>query len=775
MKKDKNNTPTTRTPTRQMRFRARVAVYLALGAFLLANVANLAYHQLVQGEDWQRRAVSQQLSDTVVTAKRGPIYASDMQPLAESADVWKVIMSPKNIAGCDWKDLKGIDKDQHLTDEQGIELIRKRIAQDLSKMFDRDYEDIYKQTGKVNSQYEVIQSKVEYNDKVAFTKWVKENGLSYAFYIITDYKRYYPQGRMASTILGFTGTDNNGLEGLEARYESVLAGTPGRIVTARNGIGDQMPTTMEYTKVVDAKDGYGLVTTIDPTVQMYTEKFLGEAVEETGVTNRGVAIVMNVHTGAILGMATKGDYDPNDPFTVTDPTTKEMLAELSGDKKSESLAKARQLQWNNKAITETYEPGSVFKVFTTAMGLEENLISENTSFYCGNAYKVGGWNIKCHIYPRGHGTQNLPQAISTSCNPYFIQLGLKIGPSTFYKYFNGFGFTEKTGVDMNGEMSNEGLFFSAAHMAEYESSLGSAAFGQTFKVTPIQMITAMSAIANGGKLVTPHVVSQILDSDGNVVSSTEPKVKRQIISADTSRRICDILGDIVNGGGSKNAYVAGYRVAGKTGTSEKRDLKGRNEVVASFSGFAPADDPQVAVLVLLDEPQTAVRFGGTLSAPVAQKIFEAILPHLGIEPSYTSAELASLSRTAPNVVGQTMTVARNKISNSGLRAVVVGDGDKVVRQIPKAGQAVPAGGTVLLYTEKDDAAAQVTVPNFVGRSVTEVNATATRLGLNVQMQGLVTGSNNAAVANGQSVKAGTKVAKGTVIKVTFVYNDIREN
>lgn len=775
MSEKKKNTATTRTPTREMRVRARIAVLLVAGVFMLANVLRLGYLQIVEAEDWQKRAVSQQLSDTVVTAKRGPIYASDMTPLAESADVWKIIMSPKNVAACNWKRLQGVDKEQELTKEQGLELVRQRIADGLSEMFGLDRDKVYEQTGKTNSQYEVIKSKVEYNDKTAFTQWVEDNGLSYAFYIITDYKRYYPQGSLASTVLGFTGTDNNGLEGLEAKYESVLAGVPGRIVTAQNGIGDEMPTTMEYTKVVDAKDGNGVVTTINPTVQMYAEKFLGEAVESTGARNRGVAIVMNVHTGAVLAMATKGDYDPNDPFTVTDPTTQTMLATLAGDEKNQALSAARQLQWNNKAITETYEPGSVFKVFTTAMGLEENLISESTCFTCTNGYHVGGWFVRCHTYPRAHGTLNLHDAISNSCNPYFIQLGQKIGANTFFKYFNGFGFTEKTGIDMNGEMSNAGLYYGAESLAEYESSLATAAFGQTFKVTPIQMITAMCAVANGGKLVTPHVVSHILDEDGNVVSATPTEVKRQIISEDTSRRICAILGDIVNGGGSKNAYVAGYRVAGKTGTSEKRDTKeDTKDVVASFSGFAPADDPQIAVLVLLDDPQTEIRYGGTLSAPVAQKIFEASLPHLGIEPSYTTEELNSLSRTTPLVVNQTTAVAQNKVVNTGLKATIVGKGDTVLRQVPEAGQSIPAGGTVLLYTE-DTEATTVKVPNFVGRSVTEINSIAAQLGLNVQMQGLVGGSSVAAVSKTQNVKEGTEVPKGTVITVTFAYNDIQEN
>ncbi len=770
------NTPSTRTPTKQMRVRARFVLFFVAVVFFLANIVKLTQLQVIEGETWQKRAVSQQLSDTVVTAKRGPIYDADMQPLAESADVWKIIMSPKNIAACDWTKLEGVDKTQELSDDKGVLLLRQRIATDLSEMFMVDYDKLYQQTGKINSQYEVIQSKVEYKEKTAFVEWAEKNGLSKAFYVITDYKRYYPQGSLASSVLGFTGTDNIGLEGLEAKYNSVLSGTPGRIVSAQNGIGDEMPTTMEYTKVVDAEDGYGLVTTINSTVQMYTEKYLSEAVTSTGTLHRGVAIVMDVNTGAILAMATKGDYNPNEPFTVTDPTTQQILATLSGDEKSEALYAARQLQWRNKAITDSYEPGSVFKVFTTAMALEEGKASESTSYECTNSLKVEGWPypIRCHVYPNRHGVLDLPMAISKSCNPYFMRLGLHLGADTFFKYFNGFGFTEKTGIDMNGEQDNSGTYHKLDVLKNSEASLATASFGQTFQVTPIQMITAMSAIANGGKLMTPYVVSKVLDAEGNIISETQPKMKRQIISEETSQRICKILGDIVNGGGSKNAYVAGYRVAGKTGTSEKRSTASEDDVIASFSGFAPADNPQVAVLVLLDDPQTAIRYGGTLSAPVAQKIFESILPHLGVEPSYTEDELSSLSRITPDVVGQTTAVAQNKIVNANLKSTIIGSGDKVVMQVPEAGQTIPAGGTVLLYTDESEAE-MVTVPNFKGLTVTEVHARAAQLGLNVQLTGLVSGSREAAMSNRQSVKEGERVFKGTVVEVNFYYQDTSEN
>ena len=757
------------SPTKQMRRRALIVVLAVVVLFFAADAGKLAQLQIFETDDWQKRAVSQQLSDTVVTAKRGAIYDCAGQPLAESADVWKIIMSPKNLSDIYSKAVLG-DNARSMDEKERLAVLRPFVAKGLTDLFGVDYDKVYKQTGRTESQYEVIKSKVEYNTKTAFSDWVTENGLGSAFYVITDYKRYYPQGTLCSTVLGFTGTDNNGLEGLESQYESVLAGTAGRIVTAQNGIGEEMPTAMKYTKVVDARDGNSLVLTIDSTVQMYAEKYLAEAVESTGTTNRGAAIVMNVNTGAILAMATKGDYDPNDPFTLTDPTEQTAIAKLAGDERSQAVAVALQKQWKNKPLTDTYEPGSVFKVFTTAMGLEESIISENTTFNCGSAYSVGGWRIKCHVYPRSHGVQNLATAISNSCNPYFVQVGLKIGAPIYYKYFDGFGFTAKTGVDMSGEASNAGLYHSEKTLAEVASSLATAAFGQTFKVTPIQMITAMSAIANGGKLMTPYVVDHIIDADGNVVSATKPTVKRQIISEETSRRICKIMEAAVNGGGAKNAYVAGYRIAGKTGTSEKRDITTSNEVVASFAGFAPADDPQVAVLVLLDQPQCAVRYGGTISAPVAQKIFEAILPHLGIEPVYTQAELARLTRSTPHVEKMALSSAQTKISAADLKAQIIGKGKTVVRQVPEAGQAIPVGGTVLLYTE-DTEQTTVKVPNFLNKSVTEVNALAARVGLNVRMTGLVVGNNGAAVSRSQSEKAGKAVPKGSVITVGFLYSD----
>lgn len=757
-KKAKQQNIETKKPSGAMNLRNYV-VLIVMALIALAIIAHMALIQIVQGDDWLSRARSQQMSDSVVPAKRGTIYDANMEPLAVSADVWRLIMSPKNIEDADLDNYAGIDS---------VEQLRGYIADQLSALLEIDREKVFKQTGKTNSQYEVLKTKVEYEQKEAFSKWATDNHLAGVFSVIPDYKRYYPQKNLLANVLGFTGADNNGLEGLEASYDDILSGTPGRIISSQNGWGDEMPTQLEYSKVVDAEDGKSLVLSIDQTIQMYAEKYLEEAVKDTGTINRGSVIIQDVNTGGILAMATKGDYDPNDPFTITDETVTAEIEKLPEDERDTARTTAMQAQWKNKAVSETYEPGSVFKVFTAAAALEEGIGTLHTSYNCPGYFKVGGWTIRCHL-AGGHGTQDMAGAISASCNPYFMQLGLKMGGSNFFKYFTAFGFTEKTGIDMSGETSNAGLYHSEATLNQAEASLATAAFGQTNKVTPIQMINAISSIANGGKLLTPYVVQQIIDGDGNVVKNTEPIVRRQVISTETASKVSDMMEAAVNGGGCKSAYVAGYRVAGKTGTSEKRDMEG-NEVVASFSGFAPADDPQVAILVLLDQPQCAVRYGGTIAAPVAQKILSEALPYLGVEPKYTEAELSKLSTTTPNVVNQALSTAQAAVSNKGLTVRTVGSGSTVLKQIPDAGQSIPKGGVVVLYTDETALTKTVRVPNFNGMSVSAANLAATNAGLNLVLSGVGLDSGQT-IANKQSIPADTAVPPGTSITVSFLYKD----
>lgn len=740
----------TRGSDRGMRLRALITLLLIVVIAFGSCIAQLFKLQIRDGESLQKKAVAQQMSDTITSPNRGTIYDSNRQVLAESQLVWTVIMSPAAIGS-----------------DETSEARRVKIADEISVVLEVDRDKLYEKTQKTYSQYEIIKRKIERAKVEALVQWVSDNQMGGIFRVITDYKRVYPYGSLASTVLGFTGTDNTGLYGLEAQYESVLAGEAGRVITTKNGWGEQMPNTLSYEKTIDAKDGNGLVLTIDQTIQHYAEKYLEEAVQSTGCTNRGLAVVMNVKTGAVLALAVKGDYNPNTPFVLQDANEQARIDALSGDESSSALTAALQKQWTNKVVNDFYEPGSVFKVFTASMGIEEGVANENTTFDCHGILRVGDRNIRCHVYPSSHGTQTFAKAISNSCNPAFMNLGLKVGAADFFKYFVGFGFTEKTGIDMLGESQVTSALYHGADMSDV--SLATCSIGQTFKITPIQMITGISAVANGGYLMQPYVVAEQLDGDGNVVSTTSPTVRRQVISEDTARRVGAMLAQAVNGGGSKNAYVAGYRVAGKTGTADKTE--GGGNVWASFSGFAPADDPEVAILVVLDEPQSTIRYGGTISAPVAQKILADTLPYLGIEPVYTAEEIARMNSVTPSVVGKETSVATSLIKSQGLEYYVVGNGGTVLRQMPEGGTTIPQGGQVVLYTDESSDERTVVVPNFTGMTLTQANKAASAAGVNILITGLVTGASGDPTASSQSVAAGTSISRATVVTVKFVYSD----
>lgn len=745
MAKTDKNPVTTKLPTRQM-WRRSLIVMVIVGFVFVALLGRLALLQIVQTDDWSRRAVAQQLSDSVISAHRGTIYDTNMNVLSESMQVWTVIMSPKNIE-----------------DEE----TRVLIADELSVLLGVDRDNLYQRTTKTTSQYEVVISKIERPLVEQLLAWVEEHELSSTgiFRIIPDYKRVYPYGSLASTVLGFTGTDYYGLYGLEAKYNDTLSGVAGRIVTAQNGVGGDLPISLTYEKAVDAEDGNSLVLTIDQTIQHWAEKYLEVAVRETSATNRGVSIVMDVKTGAILAMAVKGDFDPNDPMEIQDPTVQEQLALLSGDEYSSALVDARQQQWVNKAVSDYYEPGSVFKMFTSCMAFEEGVCNENSSFYCPGYIKVADRIIKCWK-TAGHGSQHFADIISNSCNPGFVTVGQAVGPQTFYKYFVGFGFTEPTGIDMLSEFRVTPSLYHGEDMTILDVSTSS--MGQTFKITPIQMITAISAIANGGYLMQPYVVQQVLDPDGNVVSNTTPTVKRQVISTDTASRVSAMLAAAVNGGGSKNVYVAGYRVAGKSGTSDKTEVDG--EVWASFGTFAPADDPRIAVLTIVDEPHSSNRFGSAVSGPVCQKILAETLPYLGVEAQYTEEELAKLNTSAPNVTGKDLSSAIATLSSSELTYQTVGSGDTVIRQVPEAGATIPKNGMVVLYTDEDSLDRTTSVPDFYGMTLSQANAAATAARINLQISGIGLETGEATVSE-QSVAKGTSVSPGTVVSLVFTYYD----
>ena len=597
------------TTIRMWRRTAFLLAILIIGFAVV--VGSLFRLQLVQGEEMQTRAVDQYLKDTSISAKRGTIYDCNMKVLAKSAGVWKVVLEPN-----------------YITDDN-----RELICNGLSQILGLDKADLIERSKK-KTYYDVVQNKVETDVKDQIVAFKEENEITNGIRLIPDYKRYYPYGKFASSVLGFTGSDNQGLAGIEAQYDSELTGVPGRLVTAKNAVGTDMP--FDYEQMVDAQNGHSLVLTIDEVVQHFLEKYLEEGVANSGTRNRACGIVMDVNTGAILGMAVKGDFDPNDPFTLSDPKEQAAVDALQGEERTKALNEARQKQWRNKCVSDTYYPGSVFKMVTASMGLEEGIISENTSFSCPGYYVVADRRISCWK-SGGHGSETFAQGLCNSCNPVFIQVGEKLGPETFFKYFEAFGFTQKTGIDLPGE--SRSIYYDET-MGPVE--LATESFGQNFSITPIQMITAAAAVANGGYLVQPHVVAQVIDDEGNIVRTTDTTVKRQVISNETSRRVSAMLQETATTGTAKNGYIAGYRVAGKTGTSEKiaewvaQGKQGEKKYIASYCGYAPADDPQVAMLVFFDEPlpQGGQVFGSASAGPPFAKAMSEILPYLGVEAKY---------------------------------------------------------------------------------------------------------------------------------------------
>ncbi len=720
-------------------------VMVVLGFGLI--VVSLIRLQLVDGAELQKAAVDQQLRDTTISAQRGTIYDRNMKPLAQSATVWKVVLAPAYI-----------DKED--------ETLRRTISTGLAEILELDAEDIYERT-EGTSYYDVLKTKVETDVKDRVVQFIEENDLGNAIQLQEDYKRYYPFGSFASTILGFTGTDGQGLAGLEAYYDEYLSGTAGRLVTAKNAVGTDMP--FQYEQKVEAQDGYNLVLTIDEVVQHYLEQALEEGIANNQVENGATGIVMNVNTGEIVAMAVKGDYDPNNPFIVADEEERARIAELPEEEQQAATTAALEEQWRNKAVSDTYFPGSVFKMVTLSMALEENVANEETVFTCTGKYVPvqGERAINCHN-TSGHGTQTLVEGTMNSCNPFFIYLGQLLGTETFFDYFEAFGFTEKTGIDLPGESQS---IYHDEDMTLMDLAVES--FGQNFSITPIQMITACAAIANGGYLVQPHVVSQIVDNDGNIIETADTTVKRQVISEETSERVSKILQENATSGTAKNGYVAGYRIAGKTGTSEKIGADGKvgsdDTYIASYCGFAPADDPQYAVLVYFDEPTGSSYYGSAVAGPVFAKIMNEILPYLNVETKYTEDEAGSVGVSAPNVIGKTVSEATNELTNNGLKILVKGSGDTVIAQAPDPGSSVPSGGTVVVYTDEASMNQTVAVPDFTNRSLSDVNYLASQAGLNIKVTGAYNSS--AATARTQDYAAGEQVEPGTIITVNFVEED----
>lgn len=738
------------SPTKQMLNRM-LLILMCMIVPVAAIGASLINISVLKGAEYQKKATEQQLYDARITAERGDIYDSKMNLLATSAPVWTVFVIPNAIAS--------------VKDEAEKTQIKNAIIVELSEILELSKEKVTESIEKTSSYYVAIKRRIEKDVTDKVREFIKKyEDLSMSTYIGLDEatKRYYPNDALASTVLGFVGDDNQGLSGLELQYDEELTGTPGRIVSAKNAHGNAM--TFTYEKKVDSTPGNSLVSTIDSYIQYVAEKYLNQAVADNKPAERGAVLVMNVKTGAIKAMATKGDFNPNDPFTLSE-SDKQEVDKLQGEERTKLLSDLRNRQWRNKTISDPYEPGSVFKVITEAIALEEGLTNVNHTFNCTGTIFVAGQKYNCHR-DGGHGTQDLSKATQNSCNPFFISLGQTIGVSIFSKYFDAFGLTSKTGIDLPGEATSQ--YYSESNMGPVE--LASASFGQTFKVTPIQLLSALAATVNGGYLVEPHVVSKIIDSEKNVVKNFDTVVKRQVISKETSETICRILDDVVSIGGGKNAYVAGYKIGGKTGTSQKIDkMNSTGEgglYVASFAGFAPMDDPELAVLVIIDEPTGNEYYGGNICAPVGGQIFADVLPYLGYEPKYNEEQLSTLAIKVPNVVGKSLSDAKNALTNSSLQYTVVGQGSTVTKQLPNSTQSIYKNGVVILYTEENPTVDKVTVPNLLGCSISEVNSIATNAGLNVTFKGN-TLTQSVVVSYSQSIKEGTEVDEGSVIEVFF--------
>ncbi len=740
-------------PTRQMLKRMFIVMLSVIIGFVSVTAVRLVDIMLINGSMYQSKASAQQLHDAYITAERGNIYDANMKVLAKSDTVWTVYVTPNDIAKLE---------------EEKRNTVKNLIADNISAILDLDRETVMTKLSKTGSYYVELKKKVRESDANKIREFIKNNSQhKVGNYIGIDEStaRSYSEN-IAASVLGFVGDDNQGLSGLEKSYDEELTGVAGRVVAAKNAVGADMP--FSYEKIVDAKPGNSLVLTIDSYIQYVAEKYLDAAIINNKVAERGCCVIMNVKTGGILAMATKGDFDCNSPFTLS-TEDQAIVDELQGEERTKKLAELRNKQWRNKVVSDAYEPGSVFKVITAAIGVEEGYATLKTSCNCPGYIVVAGQRYSCHK-KIGHGTQNLTQATQNSCNPFFISLGQSIGVNTFFKYFKAFGFTEKTGIDLIGEASSQ--YHKKENMGPTE--LASTSFGQTFKVTPIQLITAVSAVVNGGKLLQPKVVDKIVDAEGNIVKSNPTVVKRQVISEETSALVRRLMEAVVDGGGGQNAYVPGYRIGGKTGTSQKvSEMLASGErglYVASFCGVAPINDPEIAMLFILDEPKGANYYGGTISAPPGGQILAEILPYLGYEPQYTEEEMAEMSKSVPNLAGIDVSTAKNQLAALGLSYKVVGEGTKVSTQLPASGSTVYSGGVVVLYTDDTSEKLTTTVPSFDGLSPSQVNALAIQYGINVAFKGN-TVSDKAVVAYMQSILPDTVVDTGSVVEVHFRSNE----
>ncbi len=764
-------------PTAKMRRKLTVVIIVFL-AFTVWILVNLFKTSITDNLKYQSLANENQFGSTVVKAHRGSIYDTNGKILAQSATVYSICVSPNRIYQQQQKEAKaetpveGVPESERMLDAAATILSEELTSAGIKVTY---AEAVKKLTDNAeNSKWALIADQVEKPVTDRIIARAQEENLGDLIYQQLDTKRYYPQGNLAAAVIGFTNFDGDGVYGIESYYNEYLKGVDGKIITATDANGNEMPYKND--KIYDAQDGNSVYLTLDMSLQHLVEKYLEQQVEAHDVDNRACAIMMNVNTGAILAMASTPGFNLNDKNSIYSDKD---LATLSGiadeEEYNQTYAALREQQWKNKAITELYYPGSVFKVITGSAALEERAISLNSSFDCGQVMVVADTKIHCWAN-YSHGTQNFTTAMTNSCNPAFIQIGQALGKNKFFDYFKAYGFTEPTGIDLPGEASS--IYVNTSEKGPVE--LASSSFGQTNKITPIQMITAYAAVVNGGYLVTPYVVEKIVDTNGNVIKTTEPSIKRQVISEETSAIMRQVLEDVVTTKGGSNAYIKGYAIGGKSGTSQKIDKTNEtgneNLYVSSYCAFAPADDPEIIMLVMVDEPTakdqngSLMYYGSVVAVPAVVNVLKEALPILGYYPEYTEEELEALGVTLPSVEGEAISIAKETLEALSLQVTVIGDGDKVIAQVPKMQESVPRNGKVVLYTEENYETEFTEVPNVIGYGVSDVNAILTNADLNF-MVGDGAANHSGAVAYSQNYAEGNIVPKGTIIEVTFIIKD----
>ncbi len=722
--------------TVKKRIKLMMSLFL-IGVMVL--VVRLAWIQFVRGGEYKKLAAEQQTRDSVISAKRGSIYDRNMKVLAQSATAERVTLNPQEIAKA-----KNEDK----------------VVKALVSILGVKESSVREQIARIDRQSVVIAKQVEKSTADV----LRQKGLT-GIHFEEDTKRYYPYGSLAAQVIGFTGSDGQGLEGLENVLDEQLRGLDGRIVAAKDVANNEMP--YKYENYIEAQDGKGVVLTIDETIQRYTEKHLQQAYEENLLGNGGAAIVMNPKTGEILAMAVVPTYDLNEPRVITDQLLIEQLddLELEGEAYDKAYSAAVTKMWRNKAVIDSYEPGSTFKTVVAAAALEEGVARPNDVFTCTGVRHVANRDIHCWHRP-GHGEETFTQGLMNSCNPFVMELGSRLGADTFRRYFKAFGLSEKTGFTIPGESA--GTFHDQLGVVD----LATSSFGQTFTVTPLQIISAVSAIVNGGNLMKPYIVKAYTDADGKITDTFEPERVRNVISEETSIQMRTMMEQVVSEGTGKGGYVEGFRIGGKTGTSEKLP-RGNGKYIASFVGAAPAEDPEIVCLLLLDEPNAGATGGGAIAAPAVGRIIEDVLPYLGYEPQYTEENAEKISVSVPNINGLTVQEALEKLDKLGLKINPKGSGEKVNNQIPAPGTKLHKGSVVIAYTQEEEKKGTVIVPAVIGMTYENARVSLENAGIKMEIDssGVVENLTADYIAVSQSPQAESEVAQGTAVYVKFVLRE----